>query len=421
MHQESFTNINLPSNLFKNQNRSSSIQAQPRFVTTESIHDDPRLSTNILIPLSPKGQPENYESFKSWKNAREHLNTSGSPLSPNREKAIIQDKFRQTLGDDGKGFHKPKGYFTKFVNRNKILLDHYQADQKPGSQHTRYSFKPVFFTALETKNKLYDTSELDHSHVMGETQKAWTKAGIDKDFKKLGTSIFKKDIDTLEQSAIQLPLFDNPKSNDHSKLAASPFQTPRKKPILVSSKGFETPKGGSNLIKIKDNAQASESQISFKPMMRTSSSYDKFYLNSPGSGGKSKLLQPIGGPNTPKLQEITKYQTKTITSRLIANVSQAPEIETDKYAEHNGDVEYKRDNAIMIPLMEKDRRHRKKAHETTPVTYIKGRTYKGYTESDSVEDIKKFEESLTGWAKSIPNFGKQRSTYTLPKNKQIFF
>jgi len=253
---------------------------------------------------------------------------------------------------------------------------------------------------------------------MGETQKAWTKAGIDKDFKKLGTSIFKKDIDVLEQNALQLPSFENVKTDENSKLTASPFQTPRRKQVLVSSKGFETPKGGSNLIKIKDNAQAWESQSSFKPTMRTSSSYDKF-LNSPGVGGKSKLLQPLGSssPSTPKLQELTKYQTKTITSRLIANVSQAPEIETDKYAEHNGDVEYKRDNAIMIPLMEKDRRYRKKAHETTPITYIKGRTYKGYTESDSVEDIKKFEESLTGWAKSIPNFGKQRSTYTLPKNK----
>lgn len=48
-----------------------------------------------------------------------------------------------------------------------MVIDQYNVDQKPGSQHTRYSFKPVFFTALETKNKLYETSELDHSTVMG--------------------------------------------------------------------------------------------------------------------------------------------------------------------------------------------------------------------------------------------------------------
>ncbi len=47
---------------------------------------------------------------RSWKNAREHLNTSGSPVSPNREKNIIQDKFRQTLGN-GNGFHKKTGLF----------------------------------------------------------------------------------------------------------------------------------------------------------------------------------------------------------------------------------------------------------------------------------------------------------------------
>jgi len=97
--------------------------------------------------------------------------------------------------------------------------------------------------------------------------------------------------------------------------------------------------------------------------------YCRFFINSPA--GKSKLMSlEKASPNTPKLQEITKYQTKTVTSKLIARVSKSPEIDVDKYAEHNGDLEYKRDNSITIPIMQRDRMHRKKAHETTPISYM---------------------------------------------------
>ncbi len=75
-------------------------------------------------------------------------------------------------------------------------------------------------------------------------------------------------------------------------------------------------------------------------------------------------------PNTSKLQEITKYQTKTVTSRLIARVSKAPEVDADKYVEHNGDLEYKRDNSITIPIMQRERMQRKKGHESNAVSYM---------------------------------------------------
>jgi len=48
--------------------------------------------------------------IRSWKDAREHLNTSGSPVSRNREQGIIDDKYRQTLSN-GAGFHKQKGFW----------------------------------------------------------------------------------------------------------------------------------------------------------------------------------------------------------------------------------------------------------------------------------------------------------------------
>lgn len=37
--------------------------------------------------------------------------------------------------------------------------------------------------------------------------------------------------------------------------------------------------------------------------------------------------------------------------------------------------------------------------------------HKHFNEPDSKEAIGQFEENLLGWAKSVPNFGKQRWTY----------
>ncbi len=107
---------------------------------------------------------------------------------------------------------------------------------------------------------------------------------MDRDFKKLGaSSIFKKDPSEIREQnvTLQLPSFDNGRATmEQYKLPnlesyhGTPSQTPRKKPILNSTKGFESHKsGGSNLIKIIQTLESPK--LSNKSMMRTSCSYDK--------------------------------------------------------------------------------------------------------------------------------------------------
>jgi len=78
---------------------------------------------------------------------------------------------------------------------------------------------------------------------------------------------------------LQFPSFDNGKSEQYKlpnleSYQGTPSQTPRKKPLYTSTKGFESPKsGGSNLIKIIQTLESPKHNT--KSMMRTSSSYDK--------------------------------------------------------------------------------------------------------------------------------------------------
>jgi hypothetical protein len=286
----------------------------------------------------------NKVSAKSFREPSQALNSPnhashrvGVIYSTSIEENPYEKKYYETLGS-GDGFHKKHGYFTEFACRNKLLTDQYKLKRLPTSEHSRYISKPVFFTTLESKNKMSESIAIDHSNVLAISKQNTIKsADTLQNFAKLDKEDYihsptlRKHIKSLEKP----PGLTTVRSESNLKINRSPLHKNEK--IELASPSIE------NLNKVALNFKTTLKKFNFtKPNPLTIHDHELSpnKLASYSSSPKTRLIinahpkkndEKLQAINSSKdLQEFVLYNTKAVVEASVHNYEELSRVDPNK-------------------------------------------------------------------------------------------
>jgi len=389
--------------------------ARQRVLETEADQPKPSKMTGLTVS---EILPASHKSTKSTN--PDSLSRSGY-LQPkkisNDQERFFKEAYYGTL-DQPASFKKKDGYFSDFTDSSRVINQDYKNQKKASMGQSRYLSRPIMFTTINSKNRLSTLNPTDISNL-SEIKDMNNTMGtppliVSPNGSKVGISFDKKD-HVKNNSSYKLPALDTGRSIEKDKnyfpgrivsTEVSP-QRKTKATLPIHSPTIKTLKSYESLSHSKLNDTLGKQSEPYSAYTRTMGNESPSKLSPLRSRTKSPEYQ-----SSQFLQTMTKYHTKELVETLVNDHEIKTRLNSDpfKFLQGNNEVNNLRGSNIAIQKMNTDVKFGRN-HPGRTLSYMKEPNKQVYREGDAMEQLHRFEENILGWAKSVPNFGKQRWTY----------